>query len=120
MLTDADVVAAPPALVHAGLETLPVAIATAAHTSERFVEFFTANIRNQNTRMAYALAVRQFFDWCEQRTFALDASGQRPWPPTLNSSESRCPSRRSNSIWPPSGNFSTTWLPACLKSNTAG
>ena len=32
-----------------------------------------ANIRNRNTRMAYALAVRQFFDWCEQRGLRLDA-----------------------------------------------
>ena len=69
VLTDAEVVAAPPALIRAGLETLPAAIAAAgAHTSERFIEFFTANIRNRNTRMAYALAVRQFFDWCEKRS----------------------------------------------------
>jgi integrase/recombinase XerD len=68
------VVAAPPALIRAGIETLPATIAAAgAHTSERFIEFFTANIRNRNTRMAYALAVRQFFDWCEQRGFQLDA-----------------------------------------------
>jgi hypothetical protein len=74
VLTADDVVAAPPALIRAGLETLPAAIAAAgAHTSERFIEFFTANIRNRNTRMAYALAVRQFFDWCEQRGLRLDA-----------------------------------------------
>src|SRR6266849_1709545 len=64
VLTADDVVAAPPALIRAGIETLPATIAAAgAHTSERFIEFFTANIRNRNTRMAYALAVRQFFDW---------------------------------------------------------
>ena len=37
--------------------------------------------------MAYAVAVRQFFDWCEQR--GLRAGGyqtERPWPPTLSSS----------------------------------
>src|SRR5260370_6391381 len=74
LLTDDDVVAAPPALIRAGIETLPAAIAAAgAHTSERFIEFFTANIRNRNTRMAYALAVRQFFDWCEHRGLRLDA-----------------------------------------------
>src|SRR5216684_7592736 len=38
-------------------------------------------------------------------------SGQRPWPPTLSSSAPGWPSRRSNSIWPASGNFSTIWLP---------
>ena len=73
-MTADDVVAAPPALIRAGIETLPATIAAAgAHTSERFIEFFTANIRNRNTRMAYALAVRQFFDWCEQRGLRLDA-----------------------------------------------
>ena len=74
VLTDDDVVAAPPALISVGIETLPAAIAAAgAHTSECFIEFFTANIRNRNTRMAYALTVRQFFDWCEQRGLRLDA-----------------------------------------------
>ena len=38
----------------------------------RFVEFFTANIRNKNTRQAYARAVGQFCDWCEQRKFSLE------------------------------------------------
>jgi hypothetical protein len=39
-------VAAPPALIRAGIETLPSMIAAAgAHMSERFIEFFTANIR---------------------------------------------------------------------------
>jgi site-specific recombinase XerD len=33
----------------------------------RFVEFFTANIRNINTRQAYARAVSDFFHWCEGR-----------------------------------------------------
>lgn len=32
----------------------------------RFVEFFTANIRNPNTRKAYALATGEFLDWCER------------------------------------------------------
>jgi site-specific recombinase XerD len=36
-------------------------------TSKRFLEFFTANIRNENTRAAYARAVSQFLGWCEQR-----------------------------------------------------
>lgn len=33
----------------------------------RYVEFFTANIRNPHTRLAYARACAQFFAWCEQR-----------------------------------------------------
>lgn len=40
-------------------------------TSKRFVEFFTANIRNPNTRLAYARAVAQFLAWCEQRGASL-------------------------------------------------
>jgi integrase/recombinase XerD len=74
LLTADRAIAAPPALVRAGLETLPAAIAAAgARTSERFIDFFTANIRNRNTRMAYAVAVRQFFNWCEQRGLRLEA-----------------------------------------------
>jgi site-specific recombinase XerD len=73
LLSDDDMVAAPPALIRAGIDTLPAAITAAGpRTSERFIDFFTANIRNRNTRMAYAFAVRQFFDWCEQRRLALD------------------------------------------------
>ncbi|SIO67940.1 Site-specific recombinase XerD [Singulisphaera sp. GP187] len=39
--------------------------------ARRFVEFFTANIRNPNTRQAYARAVSHFFAWCEARSIAL-------------------------------------------------
>lgn len=37
----------------------------------RYVEFFTANIRNSNTRRAYARACLRFFAWCEQRGLTL-------------------------------------------------
>src|SRR5260370_39643023 len=74
VLSADDVVAAPPALIRAGLETLPAAIAAAgAHTGERFIEFFTANIPNRNTLSAYALASRQLFDWGQQRGLRPDA-----------------------------------------------
>lgn len=33
----------------------------------RFINFFTAEIENDNTRMAYYRAVRQFDAWCEKR-----------------------------------------------------
>ena len=33
--------------------------------AERLVEFFTAQIRNANTRAAYATAVTRFFAWCD-------------------------------------------------------
>jgi integrase/recombinase XerD len=37
----------------------------------RFIEFFTANIRNHNTRAAYARAVARFARWCDVRGIAL-------------------------------------------------
>ncbi len=40
-----------------------------SRASKRFVEFFAATIRNKNTRVAYAQAIRQFFDWCDERGF---------------------------------------------------
>jgi site-specific recombinase XerD len=39
--------------------------------SRRFAEFFTATIRNRNTRSAYAQAVGQFCAWCEKRELTL-------------------------------------------------
>jgi integrase/recombinase XerD len=51
----------------AGLERLPAAIGRAGEAAAwRFIEFFTATIRNKNTRAAYAEAVGQFFAWCEK------------------------------------------------------
>ncbi len=51
---------------------LPSLIADAGdHAARRFLEFFTANIRNVNTRTAYAQAVGQFLRWCEDRGLTL-------------------------------------------------
>ncbi|MEL6736448.1 MAG: site-specific integrase, partial [Pseudomonadota bacterium] len=33
----------------------------------RFIEFFTANIRNPNTRKAYMRAASDFLNWCADR-----------------------------------------------------
>jgi site-specific recombinase XerD len=47
---------------------LPAAIhAAGANASRCFIEFFTANIRNPNTRRAYAHATRDFFGWLDER-----------------------------------------------------
>ena len=55
---------------------IPAIIADAGEgAARRFVEFFTANIRNPNTRRAYARAVAQFLRWCEARGFT--APGHR-------------------------------------------
>ena len=46
----------------------PALIAAAgARASYRFFEFFTAQIRNPNTRRAYARAAVEFFDWLAAR-----------------------------------------------------
>src|SRR6202049_1954279 len=60
-------------LTPAGLESLPAPIERAGEKAAwRFVEFFTANIRNKNTRLAYAQAVSRFFAWCEGNGLELD------------------------------------------------
>jgi len=52
--------------------TLPAVIAAAGdRAAYRFLEFFTANIRNPNTRTAYARAVTDFCQWCEERGLTL-------------------------------------------------
>jgi integrase/recombinase XerD len=65
-----EIVPIPPRrdLARVGPENLPTMITRAGEKAGwRFVEFFTANIRNRNTRAAYAQAVSQFFRWCEAR-----------------------------------------------------
>jgi site-specific recombinase XerD len=52
---------------------VPAVVAGAGeHASKRFVEFFTANIRNPNTRAAYARSVGAFFLWLEERGIRLE------------------------------------------------
>ncbi|HKC66272.1 MAG TPA: hypothetical protein VKB86_21695 [Pyrinomonadaceae bacterium] len=59
-------------LSRVGLEFLPAVISDAGeNASRRFIEFFTANIRNRNTRAAYVRALVAFFDWCERRGIGL-------------------------------------------------
>jgi site-specific recombinase XerD len=51
---------------------LPAVIVGAGEgASRRFIEFFTANIRNKNTRVAYMRALVPFFEWCEGRGVGL-------------------------------------------------
>src|ERR1700677_4961331 len=46
---------------------LPALIANAGEqASWRFLEFFTVNIRNKNTRAAYTVAASAFLRWCEE------------------------------------------------------
>ena len=53
---------------------VPALIANAGDAAGwRYVEFFTANIRNPNTRRAYARACGRFFAWCDDRGLTLPA-----------------------------------------------
>jgi site-specific recombinase XerD len=55
-------------LVRAGGGTVPALIASAGEDAvTRFVEFFTANIRNKNTRRAYYRNAVTFLRWCEAK-----------------------------------------------------
>ena len=60
-------------LAHASDTNLvPATIAVLGdQASWRYVEFFTANIRNPHTRRAYARACSRFFAWCDERGLKL-------------------------------------------------
>ena len=72
-----------PAVDHAGAvpatasddtlyKVVPVIVASLGdQASWRYIEFFAANIRNPNTRRAYARACSRFFGWCEDRGLTL-------------------------------------------------
>ena len=56
---------------------VPVLVASIGdQASWRYVEFFTANIRNPNTRRAYARACSGFLAWCDERGLILGSRGQ--------------------------------------------
>jgi site-specific recombinase XerD len=51
---------------------LPAIIADEGQrASKRFLEFFTANIRNPNTRLSYMRAIIPFLAWCDERGLEL-------------------------------------------------
>jgi site-specific recombinase XerC len=50
-----------------GAVALPALFAPDPDAARCFVEFFTANIRNPNTRTAYAWAAAKLAVWCEQK-----------------------------------------------------
>lgn len=51
---------------------IPTLFAGQRKAKKRFWEFFTAHIRNPNTRMAYLTALYWFADWCEAPGIALE------------------------------------------------
>ena len=66
---------APPVLLVPGgwrIEGLPGTVRAARPSAERrLLEFFTAEISNPHTRLAYAAAAGRFFAWCEHHNLAL-------------------------------------------------
>jgi hypothetical protein len=54
----------------AKLVGLPKLIGESDASRLRFLEFFTAQIRNPNTRRSYAKAAVELLEWCEARNGA--------------------------------------------------
>src|ERR1700757_4228883 len=46
--------------------------AAGPQATDAYIEFFTATIRNRNTRLAYARACYQFFHWCQENGLTLE------------------------------------------------
>lgn len=63
-------------------QLIPALIADAGETAAwRYIDFFTANIRNPNTRRAHTRACSQFFAWCETRGARSARSDRSTYPP---------------------------------------
>jgi hypothetical protein len=53
-------------------QLIPALIADAGDQAAwRSIDYFTSNIRNPNTRRAYARACNRFFTWCAERGLTL-------------------------------------------------
>jgi site-specific recombinase XerD len=53
-------------------QLIPAMIADAGEQAVwRYINYFTSNIRNPNTRRAYARACQTFFAWCDERGLSL-------------------------------------------------
>ena len=64
----------PPLVRQNGAAVVPALVADAGErAARRYIEFFTAHIRNPNTRTAYARACAGFLAWCERLGFTLAA-----------------------------------------------
>lgn len=67
-----------PALASSGILILredkwpKLMVQAGASAQERFLEFFTATIRNKNTRLAYFRAISRFMSWADDRQLRLE------------------------------------------------
>jgi site-specific recombinase XerD len=60
------------ALTPSAVAAVPAIVAAAGEDAAwRFLDFFTAQIPNDNTRLAYKRAVDQFFAWCQAKGLGL-------------------------------------------------
>jgi site-specific recombinase XerD len=66
-----DVAVLEPEILPASAAAPAVIARAGVQAQRRFFEFFTANIRNRNTRQAYHRALADFFAWCDDRGFDL-------------------------------------------------
>src|SRR3954452_20958216 len=78
----------------------------------RYVEFFTANIRNPHTRRAYARACSRFFAWCEDRGLTPATIRPHDVGTYIEQLQAKFRRRRSSNSSPRSGCCSTGWLRA--------
>jgi hypothetical protein len=79
----------------------------------RYIEFFTANIRNTHTRRAYARACSQFFAWCDRRALSLTAIRPHDVATYIEQLQRSRPRRHwSSSSLPPCACCSTGWSSA--------
>ena len=73
METETAIVAQKTCLLQSTSLLVPTLIERAGPSAtKRFIEFFTANIRNRGTREVYARAVARFCYWCEERSIRLE------------------------------------------------
>ena len=65
-------------LVPLSSRAVPALVAVGGERARiRFLEFFSANIRNPHTRRAYARAAEEFLTWCADSDVASIAAVQR-------------------------------------------
>ena len=105
-----------PAVIRTGATglTVPELVADAGDEATiRFVEFFTAHIRNPNTRAAYGRAAATSSPGANGPASApCPRSSRCTSPPGSRASRAAIPPLPSSSIWRPSACCSTGWSPA--------
>ena len=72
-----QLISKPHQMASGALISFPAMLTRDVATAERVLNFFTANIRNPNTRKAYAQAVTAFATWGEKHGLA-DLANVRP------------------------------------------